>query len=167
MGRKKRKRKRRQPNPQQQSIDSVDDIEGKLQQAISLHQAGQLQQAEQICQQILRNYPQHAKALHLLDVIVYQVGENEVAIGLITQAIEMDSTQYVFFNSLGAALQEQDRLEESIQAYQQAIHIQPGAAEAYYNLGNILREQGRLEESIQAYQKSIEIQPDLASTLFS
>ena len=158
------RKKRRQPNPQQFLSPSV-DVEVKSQQAISLYQAGQLQQAEQICQQILRNYPQHAKALHLLDDIAYQVRENEVAIGLITQAIEMDSTQYVFFNSLGAALQEQDRLEESIQAYQH--HIQPGAAEAYYNLGNILREQGRLEKSIQAYQKSIEIQPDLASTLFS
>jgi len=154
------RRKRQQPNPQRQSFCPSVDVGGKLQQAISLCQAGQLQQAEQICQQILRNYPQHAKALHLLDVIAYQVGENEVVIGLITQAIEMDSTQYVFFNSLEAALQEQDRLEESIQAYQQAIHIQPGAAEAYYNLGNILREQGRLEESIQTYQKVLEIQPN-------
>ena len=42
------RKKRQQPNPQQQSIDSVDDIEGKLQQAISFYQAGQLLQAEQI-----------------------------------------------------------------------------------------------------------------------
>ena len=98
------RKKRQQPNPQQQSIDSVDDIEGKLQQAISFYQAGQLQQAEQICQQILRNYPQHAEALHLLGVIAHQVGENNVATGLITQAIKIDSNQYVFFNSLGSVV---------------------------------------------------------------
>ena len=46
----------------------------------------------------------------------------------------------MFFNSLGAALQKQGSLEESIQAYQQAIKIQTGDAEAYSNIGNVLRE---------------------------
>ena len=135
MSRKKRQRKRRQPNPQQQSFSPSVDVEGKLQQAISLYQAGQLLQAEQICQQILRDYPQDAEALHMLGVIAYQVGESEIATGLISQAIEIDSNQYVFFNSLGAALQKQGSLEESIQAYQQAIHLQPDHAGACYNLG--------------------------------
>ncbi|HIO73633.1 MAG TPA: tetratricopeptide repeat protein [Flavobacteriales bacterium] len=160
MGRKKRKRKRRQPNPQQQSIDSVDDIEGKLQQAISLHQAGQLQQAEQICQQILRNSPQHADALHLLGVIAYQVGENNVATSLITQAIKIDSNQCVFFNSLGSVLQEQGRLRESIQAFNRALEIQPDYADVHYNKGNTLKEQGKLEEAVDAYQQAIRIQPN-------
>ena len=77
---------------------------------------------------------------------------------MITQAIEIDSDQYMFFNSLGVALQEQGKLEESIDAYQQAIHIQPDVADAYSNLGIALQEQGRLKESIQAYQKALEIQ---------
>jgi len=42
----------------------------------------------------------------LLGVTDYQVGDNKVATGLITQAIEIDFNQCVFFNSLGAALQE-------------------------------------------------------------
>ena len=57
-------------------------------------------------------------------------------------------------------MREQGRLEESIQAYQKALELQPKSAEAYYNQGNALREQGRLEESVQAYQKAIEIQPN-------
>ena len=160
MSRKKRQRKRRQPNPQQQSFSPSVDVEGKLQQAISLYQAGQLLQAEQICQQILRDYPQDAEALHMLGVIAYQVGESKIATGLISQAIEIDSNQYVFFNSLGAALQKQGSLEESIQAYQQAIQIQSGDADSYSNLGVALQEQGSLEESIQAYQQAIQIQPN-------
>jgi tetratricopeptide (TPR) repeat protein len=156
----RKKRKRRQPNPQQQSFSPSVDVEGKLQQAISLYQAGQLLQTEQICQQILRDYPQDAEALHMLGVIAYQVGESKIAIGLISQAIEIDSNQYVFFNSLGAALQKQGSLEESIQAYQQAIQIQSGDADAYSNLGVALQEQGSLEESIQAYQQAIQIQPN-------
>ena len=90
-------KKRQQLNPQQQSIDLVDDIEGNLQQAISFYQSSQLQQAEQICQQILKDFPQHADALHLLGVIAYQIGDYRIATGLINQAIEIDSNQYVFF----------------------------------------------------------------------
>ena len=71
MGRKKNK-KRRQPNPQQSFSTSM-DVDAKLQQAISLYQAGQLQQAEQICQQILKDFPRHANALHLLALLLIKL----------------------------------------------------------------------------------------------
>ncbi|SVB24131.1 uncharacterized protein METZ01_LOCUS176985, partial [marine metagenome] len=158
MGRKEDKEKR-QPNPQKTLSTSV-DVDAKLQQAISLYQIGQLQQAEQICQQILKDFPQHANAIHLLGVIAYQVEEYKIATDLISRAIGIDSGQSLFYINLGNVLQEQGRLEESIQAYQQAIHLQPDHADAYSNLGIVLQKQGRLEESIQAYQQAIRIQPE-------
>ena len=54
-----------------------------------------------------------------------------MTIDLITRAIEIDSNQAPFFLNLGSALQEQGRLEESIQAYHKAIEIQPNYADAY------------------------------------
>ena len=57
-------------------------------------------------------------------------------------------------------MREQGRLEESIQAYQKALELQPKSAEAYYNQGNAFLVQGSLEESIQTYRKAIEIQPN-------
>ena len=94
MGRKKNK-KRQQSNPRQSFSTSM-DVDAKLQQAIPLYQAGQLQQAEQICQQILKDFPQHADALHLLGVIAHQVGDYRIATSLIAQAIEIDSNQSSF-----------------------------------------------------------------------
>ena len=46
-------------------------------------------------------------------------------------------------------LQGQGRLEESIQAFNQALEIRPNYADAYINLGVVLEQQGRLEESIE------------------
>ena len=160
-------KKRPQPNPQEQSAYPPVNVNARFQRAISLYQANQLQESEKTCQQILKDCPQHAEALHLLGVIAYQVGENKIAVGLITQAIEMDSNIYVFFNSLGNALQKQGRLEESIQAYQKATHFQPNYADVYSNLGVVLKAQGRLEESIRAYQKAIEIQPQFAEAYYN
>ena len=138
------RKKRQQSNPQQQSIDSVDDIEGKLQQAISFYQSSQFQQAEEICQQILRDNSQHAEALHLLGIIAHKIGDYRIATSLITQAIEIDSNQSSFFYDLGNALREQGRLEESIDAYQKAIKINPTYIEAYNNLGNVLKKQEKI-----------------------
>ena len=107
MGRKEDKEKR-QPNPQKTLSTSV-DVDAKLQQAISIYRTGQLQQAEQICQQILKDFPQHANALHLLGVIAYKVEEYKIATDLISQAVEIDSNQ-----------------------------SQPKFAEMYNNLGNVL-----------------------------
>ena len=135
----RKKRKRRKPNPQQQSFSTFVDVDAKLQQAVSLYQANQLQQAEQKCQQILRDSSQHADALHLLGVIAHQVGDYRIATSLIAQAIEIDSNQSSFFYNVGNALREQGRLEESIDAYQKAIEIQPDHADAYNNLGNVLK----------------------------
>ena len=127
MGRKKDK-KRRQPNPQQSFCTSV-DVDAELQQAISFYQTGQLQQSEQICQQVLKDFPQHANAIHLLGIIAYHVEEYKIATDLISRAVAIDSGQSLFYNNLGNVLQEQGRLEESIEAYQQAIHIQTEHAE--------------------------------------
>ena len=61
---------------------------------------------------------------------------------------------------MGIALQEQNKLEEAIEAYKKALAIKPDYAEAYYNMGNALKEQGKLEEAIEAYNKALAIKPD-------
>jgi len=64
--------------------------------AVQHHQAGDLQAAEQIYRQILADNPNHADALHLLGVIAYQMGQNEVAIDRIRRAIELNATESAF-----------------------------------------------------------------------
>ena len=119
-----------------------------------------MQQSEQICQQILRDFPKHAEPLHLLGIIAYQVGENKIATDLITRAIEVDSKQSLFYYSLGNSLRGQGKLEKAIEAYHQAIQIQPNHAEAYNNLGTVFIGQGRIDDAIETYQQAIRIQPD-------
>ena len=111
--------------------------------------------------------PQNADALHLLGVSVYQSEQYDIAINLITQAIQIDSTKPLFFTNLGNAFQKQGKLEKSVQVYQKAIQIQPDYADAYYNLGNAFQKQGKLEKSTQALQKAIQIQPDYADAHFN
>ena len=61
---------------------------------------------------------------------------------------------------MGSALQEQGKLEEAIEAYNNALAIKPDYAEAYNNMGNVLQEQGKLKEAVEAYNKALAINPD-------
>ena len=148
-------------------MNPTQDIIPILKLALRYHREGNLDYAKYVYQHVLGIDPQNADALHLLGVSVYQSEQYDIAINLITQAIQIDSTKPLFFTNLGNAFQKQGKLEKSVQAYQKAIQIQPGYAEAYFNLGNSLREQGKLKESTQAYQKAIQIQPDYADAHFN
>ena len=61
----------------------------ELQRAVSYHQLGQLDQAENIYRRILEDDPQHVDALHLLGLVTYQSGRTEIAINLIREAISL------------------------------------------------------------------------------
>jgi tetratricopeptide (TPR) repeat protein len=68
--------------------------------------------------------------------------------------------------NLGTAYMNQDRQEEAIQAYQNALTLltlKPDLlAQVHNNLGNAYKKLGRLEEAIQAYQTALSLKSDLA-----
>ena len=138
------------------------NTESRLQEGISLHQEGKLDQAELIYQQILQVNPENAEVLHLLGMIAYQVEKYDLAINLINQAIEIDNRQPIFFHNLGLVLKDRGDLEGAIRVYQQVVRANPKDSEAYNNLGNVLQENKRFEESITAYRKAIEINSNFA-----
>lgn len=104
-----------------------------IQQAFDLalqhHQAGRLQEAEQLYRQILNAQPNHADALHLLGVIAHQTGNHAVAVELIRKAISLNPTVGSYHNNLGNALKYQGRLEEAIASFQRALGLKPDYAE--------------------------------------
>jgi len=138
------------------------NTESRLQEGISLHQEGKLDQAELIYQQILQINPENAEVLHLLGMIAYQVEKYDLAVNLINQAIEIDNRQPIFFHNLGLVLKDRGDLEGAIRVYQQVVRANPKDSEAYNNLGNVLQENKRFEEGIVAYRKAIEINSNFA-----
>ena len=164
MGRAKRRRQsrnqKRKQYPENAEAAVSSSISADLKRAVSLHQAGKLEQASQIYREIIAVDPRNADAHHSFGFIMHELGDDKTAIDLINRAIELNPDDAKAYYNLGNALQDQDRLEESIQAYRQAIEIRPAYAEAFNNLGKALQQQDKLEESIQAYRQAIEIDTD-------
>ncbi len=127
--------------------------------ALRHHQAGRLQEAEQLYRQILTQQPGHADALHFLGVIAHQTGRHDTAVDLIRQAIALKPNYPEAYSNLGSALREKRQLAEATAACRQAIVLKADFFDAYYNLGHALRDQGQMDEAIAAWRQAIALEP--------
>jgi tetratricopeptide (TPR) repeat protein len=137
-----------------------------LQVALALHRGGELEQARQRYEQILRNDPRHAGALNLLGLLARQQGQFERAIEYLREAVAIDDSQAAFFANLGESHRGLNQWAEAIDCYRRAARIQPAAPEVYYYLGTLYAESGQLEEAVSSFQRTIQLQPQNADAHF-
>ncbi|MCH8036359.1 MAG: tetratricopeptide repeat protein [Proteobacteria bacterium] len=94
-------------------------------QAVALHRAGRLDEAEAIYRRILKADPDNAEVLQLLGVVAGQRGDNDECIRLIERAISREPEVAKYHANLGAALRELRRLDEAAQAFERAVALDP------------------------------------------
>ncbi len=127
--------------------------------AYQQHEAGNLQQAEQIYRQVLQVDPNNFNAIHLLGLIALQVGRTDSAVDYISQALRLMPDFAAAHYNLGLALRQQGKLAEAMAHWRQAVRYQPDYAEAHYHLGNALQQQGKLSEAIASWRQAVRFNP--------
>ncbi len=132
-------------------------VAAALQNAIRLHRAGHLPEAEQAYRAIIQADPKNAQALHMFGVLASQVDNLEVADQLISNAIALDGKDAGMHFNHAVVLQRAGRLDESIAAYRHALRIQPTYREAYENLGVALADSGDGTGARGAYENAIRL----------
>ncbi len=110
-----------------------------LQQAVDLHRAGKLREAERAYRAVLAAQPRQPDALSLLGVVLEALGEPQQAVGFIRKAVAIDPKAALFRLHLGNALQAAGDVANAAVEFRAAVRLQPQLAEAQYNLGNALR----------------------------
>ena len=70
------------PNFISTSKPTTKRVGAKFDQALALHDKGQLLKAQTLCEEILREQPDHFDSLHLLGVISYKNKRLQLAIDL-------------------------------------------------------------------------------------
>ena len=138
-----------------------------LNAALQHHQSGRLEEAATLYSKILEADPRHADANHLLGVIAFQLGRNEVAADLIGIAIAANRSNPAFHSNLGNALNGMGRLDDALAAYDRALRLRPDYADAHYNRGNVLRDMGRLDDALAACDTALRLRPDYADASYS
>jgi len=153
--------KSRTHSPGKTAMNTVSEA---LDIAVRYHQAGNLQQAEQLYHQILQVEPQHVNALHLLGVIAHHVGRSDRAVDYISQAVRLAPNFAEAYNNLGIALAALGKLEAAVASYQQALRLKPDYAEALNNLGNALLGKGEPDDAVAILQRAVRLMPQHAAT---
>ena len=96
-----------------------------LQNAWRLHQAGNLNEAARLYQDVLRTNPRNFNALQLLGFVHFQRGEFEDAEGIMEKAIRINPSSVDALYNRGCALQALDRLKEALQCFGKALTVKP------------------------------------------
>jgi tetratricopeptide (TPR) repeat protein len=91
-----------------------------------------------------------------------QVQYWENSITLFKHTLKHTANNFIIHNNLGVVLQKQDRTEEAIKHYLQALRSNPDYAKAHSNLGAAYDNSGMYKEAIEAYKKAIMIDSDFA-----
>ena len=133
-----------------------------FQNALAMHQRGQLAEAERGYREILKLDPDDFDAVHLLGVIFVQRGQFAEGERLIAQALEIGPNEPNALNNRGIALAELKRFEEAIASYDKATTHKPDYAEAFGGRGNALKGLERYDEAIASYDRAIALKPDYA-----
>jgi protein O-GlcNAc transferase len=133
-----------------------------FQNALAMHQRGQLAEAERGYREILKLDPGDFDAVHLLGVIFVQRGQFAEGERLIAQALAIDPNEPNALINRGIALAELQRFEEAIASFDKAIALKPDYAEAFGGRGNALKALKRHDEALASYDRAISLKAGYA-----
>ena len=97
--------------------------------ALRLHREGQLQRAEFLYRDVLRQAPDHADALNMLEVIGCQTGNFAAGADLIRRALAIAPGNADFLNNLGMALLQGGDPAAARAEFERAVQARPRFAE--------------------------------------
>jgi predicted O-linked N-acetylglucosamine transferase (SPINDLY family) len=140
------------------------NLAGLLQQAVALHQQGQLAEAKVLYEQVLVQQPRNFDALHLSGVLAGHSQDFALAVRRFGQATDVNPQHADTHDKLGDALQELSRWDEARSSYERAIALHPDHAQAHMHLGNVLQELKRWDEALTHYDRAIAVAPNVAAT---
>ncbi|ALG73321.1 hypothetical protein VY88_24240 [Azospirillum thiophilum] len=131
-------------------------------QAVPLHQAGRLAEAEALYRQALAAQAGQPDALHLLGMIACQTGRFAEAADLIGKAVAARRDVPDYHANLAYTLQALGRPAEAERAARNALRLRTPFPEAANTLGNALTALGKAEEAETAYRAALGARPDYA-----
>lgn len=132
-----------------------------LSRARRLERLGRRDEARASLAAAVSRAPADVGLLEELALFSGHIGELELARESALRALEADSGSIAARLCLGNIRYREDRFDESIDIYREALRIQPDNASVHYNLGLALQTRGDTIEAIEHYRRTVALLPDL------
>jgi tetratricopeptide (TPR) repeat protein len=131
-----------------------------LQEAMSLHQQGQLSEAEIFYRRVLDVDSHHPQALRLWGILCRERGQLATSISMLTRLTEVAADDPASFSELALTHMMSGHLYQADACFRQALICEPNFHKALANLGALLHRRGHLQESISMYRRYLELAPN-------
>ena len=130
-----------------------------LQQAVPLHQAGRVDEAEKLYRQMLALEPGSFPALHLMGLLRLQQGRLEDALSFMEAALGVQPGAPETLANTAIVLSGLGRHGEALSALDRAVTAQPRNARALVNRGAIKSRLGRSEAALEDLSAALVLEP--------
>lgn len=120
--------------------------------ATDLYNAGKLQEAEGLCNEILKISPEDAPASHLLGCIAFKAGEFAPAAQLIGKAVDTDPENNIYKFDLGHVLLNIGQIDDAKKLLGEVVDAEPNNAPALLFLGHALFKLGNQDAAYEKWQ---------------
>lgn len=141
------------------------DPDQALKEGLAQQQAGNLEEAAKLYQQVLDARPGDKYANYNLGVIEQHDGRSEVAEGYYRSALDADPNFVPALFNLAIVRTGVGATQEAMDLYRRVIALQPDSAAAYLNLGLLYRGAGQPTKADDLINKALALDPSLADRL--
>lgn len=136
-----------------------------LQQAVQLHQAGRLAEAEQLYARLLSQAPEMFEALHLMGLLRLHQNRPGEALGFMERALKQRPDAPETLTNYGLALASLDRAAEALPVLERVAAAAPRNAAVRSNIGGVLQKLGRNAEALAVLDQALVLAPRDAAAL--
>ena len=141
------------------------DVAKSVERARAAWRAGQADEAEMACRQVLAVWPGQTDATYLLGLMAYTFGNLDLAIAHVREACQAPRAPAVYFSDFAEMCRQKGLLAEGEEAARRAVALAPGFAPAWNNLGIVLQEALKLDESRLCLERALALEPNNPETL--
>lgn len=134
--------------------------QSRVQRAVSAYQSNAWQEAESLCDEILREDPDQTDALQILGNIRARAGDTRGAEPYFERARSIAPDNIFVLNSLGGIYAANGRQQEARATLEAALRIDSRFPWALHNLGSLLMELGERRIARRCFERALESNPN-------
>ena len=140
--------------------DRLSEARAALAEALSLHDRGDLEAAEDAYRQVLAQNYRPADVLPLLAGLLGRLSRPEDALVAWDQLLAIEPDHQVALHEKGLTLHWLGRTEDAIVALERVVALEPDNATAIGNLAVVLADAKRNLEALRLFRRALALQPD-------
>lgn len=141
------------------SLKDIKESDDWLVQGVKFHEGQEFQKAIECFNKAIEFNPNYAMAYSNRGITKSVMRDYESALLDLEKANELSPSDYAY-NNLGSIKMNLNRIDEGIEAYTQAINLNPNNIEAYNNRGVAKRQKGDFEGALADYDTVIKMKPE-------